>query len=144
MVAYKNKGFERNFTILSFSLPQRNNISCGVNLSQRGKFTNKTTIKFLYQQVCKHSSKRTSYMDFYQGVLYFSQRSFINNEDETYAFCGISYETSNRKNLNLCSVLNIKDLILEILAKVHIKELLSPKLHLTLKYDCAESKTISI
>ena len=31
-----------------------------------------------------------------------------------------------------------------IMAKVHIIELFSPKLHLTLKYDCAESKAISI
>ena len=30
-----------------------------------------------------------------------------------------------------------------MLAKVYTKELFSPKLHLTLKYDCAESKTIS-
>ena len=126
-----------NFKILSFSLPHRNNILCR-NFSQRGKFTNKTTIKFLYQQVCKHSSKTTSYMGFYQGFPNFSQRSFINNEHESYTFCGKSYETSNRKNLNLCY------LIVEILAKVHIKELFSPKLHLTLTHDCAESKTITI
>ena len=44
------------------------------------------------------------YIGFYQGFPNFSQRSFINNEHETYAFRGISYETSNRKNLNLCGV----------------------------------------
>ena len=49
----------------------------------------------------------------------------------------MSYETSNRKNLNFCY------LIVEILAKVHIRELFSPKLHLTLTYYCAESKTIT-
>ena len=74
-------------------------------------------------------------MGFYQGFPNFSQRSFINNEHESYTFCGMSYETS--KNLNLCY------LIVEILAKVHIKELFSPKLHLTLTYDCAEQKTIT-
>ena len=38
------------------------------------------------------------------GVLTTGIDIMIHNEHESYAFCGISYETSNRKNLNLCSV----------------------------------------